>query len=149
LIFKKAIFLFEKTILFLKIAVIVGREDNDKETMFTIYNWIYHISGQSCGVEFILKEPVYFTKILCELVKNATLQIFFHKTIMALENLLLLKNPAIQEMFRSELSECVPNMTKIHFPPDLKERWEYVQKNVLIFLKIIKIDGKKDIIFIY
>ena len=112
----------------MKIAVIVGSEDKDKETMFTIYYWIYHISSDTRGLEFILKEPEYFTKIVCELIKNATLQIFFHKAIMALENLLRLKNPAIQEMIRSELSECVPNMTKIHFPPDLEERWEYVQK---------------------
>ena len=52
------------------IKSIVGREDNDKETMFTIYYWIYHISSDTSGIEFILKEPEYFTKILCELVKN-------------------------------------------------------------------------------
>ena len=111
-----------------KIKLIVGREDNDKETMFTIYYWIYHISSDTSGIEFILKEPEYFTKILCELVKNTTLQIFFHKAIMALENLLRLENPAIQEMIRSEITGCVPNMTKIHFPPDLRERWDRVQK---------------------
>jgi hypothetical protein len=47
---------------------------------------------------------------------------------MALENLLRLENPAIQEMIRSEITGCVPNMTKIHFPPDLRERWDRVQK---------------------
>jgi hypothetical protein len=110
------------------IKSIIGREDTDNETFFLIYNWIYHISGQSCGVEFILKEPEYFTKILCELVKNTTLQIFFKKAVMALENLLLLKNPAIQEMARSELSKCVPNITNVHFPSDLIERWDCIQK---------------------
>ena len=111
-----------------KIKSIVGRKDNDKETMFTIYYWIYHISSDTSGIEFILKEPEYFTKILCELVKNTTLQIFFQKAIMALENLLRLENPAIQEMIRSEITGCVPNMTKVHFPKDLRERWDRVQK---------------------
>jgi hypothetical protein len=112
----------------LKIAVIVGRENNNKETMFTIYYWIYHISSDTSGIEFILKEPVYLTKILCELVKNTTLQIFFHKAIMALENLISLENSDIQEMIRSEITGCVPNMTKIHFSPDLRERLDRVQK---------------------
>ena len=111
-----------------KIKLIIGHKDNDKETMFAIYYWIYHISSDTSGIEFILKEPDYFTKILCELVKNTTVQIFFHKAIMALENLLRLENPAIQEMIRSEITGCVPNMTKIHFPPDLRERWDRVQK---------------------
>ena len=112
----------------MKIAVIVGRENNDKEIMFIIYYWIYHISSDTNGIEFILKEPEYFTKILCELVKNTTLQIFFQKAIMALENLLRLENSAIQEMIRSEITGCVPNMKKIHFPLDLEERWDSVQK---------------------
>lgn len=107
---------------------LIGNDGNDSDTMFSIYNWISHISSQPCGIDFIMKEQEYFTKILCELVKNTTLQIFFQKAIMALENLLLLKNPEIQEMARSELNECVPNMTKIHFPLDLKERWDCVQK---------------------
>jgi len=111
-----------------QIKSVVGREDNDKETFFAIYNWIYHISDKPCGIEFILKEPDYFTKILCELVKNTTLQIFFQKAVMALENLLHLENPAIQEVARSELIGCVPNMTKFYFPPDLRERWDRVQK---------------------
>lgn len=111
-----------------QIKSIVGREDNDKETMFTIYYWIYHISSDTSGIEFILKEPEYFTKILCELVKNTTLQIFFQKAVMALENLLLLKNLAIKEMAQSELNGCVPNMTKVYFPHDLRERWDRVQK---------------------
>lgn len=111
-----------------KIKSIIGREDNDKETMFAIYYWIYHISSDTSGIEFILKEAEYFTKILCELVKNTTVQIFFHKAIMALENLLRLGNPVIQEVARSELIGCVPNMTKVHFPLDLRERWDRVQK---------------------
>lgn len=111
-----------------KIKSIVGREDNDKETMFTIYYWIYHISSNTSGIEFILKEPEYFTKILCELVKNTTLQIFFQKAIMALENLLRLENPEIREMARSELIGCVPNIMKVHFPLDLIEIWDRVQK---------------------
>lgn len=111
-----------------QVKKLVGDERNNSETFFAIYNWIYHISAQPCGIEFILKEPDYFTKILCELVKNTTLQIFFHKAIVALENLLRLENPEIQKMARSELIGCVPNMTKVHFPPDLKERWDSVQK---------------------
>jgi hypothetical protein len=111
-----------------KIKLIVSREDNNRETFFLIYNWIYHISSDTSGIVFILKEPEYFTKILCELIKNTNLQIFFHKAIVALENLLSLENPEIQKMARSELIGCVPNMTKVHFPPDLKEKWECVQK---------------------
>jgi len=111
-----------------QVKKMVSNESNDRETFFAIYNWIYHISSETSGIEFILKEPDYFTKILCELIKNTTLQIFFQKAVMALENLLRLGNPAVQEVARSELIGCVPNMTKIHFPPDLKERWDCVQK---------------------
>ena len=111
-----------------KIKSIIGREDNDKETFFLIYNWISHISDNPCGIEFILKEPGYFTKILCELIKNTNLQIFFQKGIVALENLLRLENPAVQEVAQSELIGCVPNMTKVHFPQDLRERLDRVQK---------------------
>lgn len=111
-----------------KIRSIIGREDTDKETFFLIYNWIYHISDKPCGIDFIFKEQEYFTKILCELVKNTTLQIFFQKAIMSLENLLRLENPEIREMARSKLTGCVPNMTKVHFPADLRERWECAQK---------------------
>ena len=111
-----------------KIKKIVGNDDSERETFFLIYNWIYHISSQSCGIQFMLKEQEYFTKILCELVKNTTLQIFFQKAIIVLENLLRLENQVIQEMARSELTECVPNMTKVHFPQDLIERWGCVQK---------------------
>jgi hypothetical protein len=103
---------------------------NDRETFFAIYNWISHISSETSGIDFILKEPDYFTKILCELVKNTTLQIFFQKAVMSLENLLRLGNPVVQEVARSELIGCVPNMMKVHFPRDLKERWDSVQKNV-------------------
>ena len=110
------------------IKSIICREDTDNETFFLIYNWISHISGQSCGVEFILKEPEYFTKILCELIKNTTLQIFFQKAVMALENLLRSENTVVREMARSELIGCVPNMTNVYFPSDLKERWDSVQK---------------------
>jgi hypothetical protein len=110
-----------------KIKKMVGNENSDRETFFLIYNWIYQISSQPSGIQFILKESAYFTKILCELVKNTTLQIFFQKAIMALENLLLLKNPVIQEMACSELSKCVPNITKLHFPQDLREICNRVQ----------------------
>jgi hypothetical protein len=75
-----------------------------------------------------MKEPEYFTKILCELVKNTTLQIFFQKAILALENLLFLKNQVIQEMIRSEITGCVPNMMKVYFPSDLREKLDSVQK---------------------
>jgi len=111
-----------------QVKKLVKDSENDIETKFAIYNWIYHISNQPCGIEFIMKEPEYFTKILCELVKNTTLQIFFQKAVMALENLLRLENPAVQEVARSELIGCVPNMTKFYFPPDLRERWDRVQK---------------------
>ena len=111
-----------------QVKKLVGNDENDRETMFTIYNWISHISSETSGIDFILKEPDYFTKILCELIKNTTLQIFFQKAVMALENLLRLENPVVQEVARSELIGCVPNMTKIHFPRDLKERWDRVQK---------------------
>jgi len=112
----------------LKIKSIVGREDTNKETFFLIYNWLSHISSQPCGIDFILKEPDYFTKILCELIKNTTLQIFFQKAIVALENILCFENPVIQAIARSEITGCVPNMMKVYFPPDLKEKWDSVQK---------------------
>lgn len=111
-----------------QVKKLIETTGNDRETMFAIYNWISHISYKPCGIEFILKEPDYFTKILCELVKNITLQIFFQKAVMALENLLRLGNPVVQEVAQSELSVCVPNMTKVYFPPDLRERWDSVQK---------------------
>ena len=110
------------------IAQVKKLDRTDRETMFTIHNWIYYISSQPCGIEFILKEPDYFTKILCELIKNTTLQIFFQKAVIALENLLRLENSAIQEMVRSEITGCVPTMTTVYFPQDLRERWESVQK---------------------
>jgi hypothetical protein len=113
-----------------KIKKMVGNNDNsDRETFFLIYNWIYHISSQPCGIQFILKEPEYFTKILCELVKKTTLQIFFQKAVFALENILYLDNPIIRELIRSELKECVPNMTKGHFPDDLEAKWEDIRKS--------------------
>lgn len=111
-----------------QVKKLIANDGNDSHTMFSIYNWIYHISSQPCGIDFIMKEPEYFTKILCELVKNTTLQIFFQKAIISLENLLRLENPEIREMIRSELTGCVPNITKVHFPPDLRERWDSVQK---------------------
>jgi hypothetical protein len=111
-----------------QVKKMVSNESNDRETFFAIYNWIYHISSETSGIEFILKEPDYFTKILCELIKNTTLQIFFQKAVMALENLLGLGNPVVQEVARSELIECVPNMMKVYFPADLRERWDRVQK---------------------
>lgn len=111
-----------------QVKKLVGNDENDSETMFAIYNWIYHISKDQSGIEFLMKEPEYFTKILCELIKNTTLQIFFQKAVMALENLLRLGNPAVQEVACSELIGCVPNMTKVYFPPDLKEKWDCVQK---------------------
>ena len=116
-----------------QIKSIVGREDNNRETFFLIYNWISHISSDTSGIEFILKESEYFTKILCELIKNTNLQIFFQKAIVALENLLRLENPAVQEVARSEITGCVPNMTKVYFPHDLRERWDRVQKCFNLF----------------
>jgi hypothetical protein len=107
---------------------LIGNDGNDSDTMFSIYNWISHISSQPCGIDFIMKEPEYFTKILCELVKNTTLQIFFQKAILALENILLLKNQVIQEMIRSEITGCVPNMMKVYFPSDLRKKLDSVQK---------------------
>jgi len=112
-----------------QIKKLIVNDGNDSHTMFSIYNWIYHISNNPCGIDFIMKEPKYFTKILCELVKNTTLQIFFQKAIMTLENILRLKNQVIQEMAQSEISECVPNMIKVYFPIDLKEKWDSVQKS--------------------
>ena len=107
---------------------LIGNDGSDSDTMFSIYKWISHISSQPCGIDFIMKEPEYFTKILCELVKNTTLQIFFQKAIISLENLLRLENQVIREMIRSELTGCVPNITKVHFPPDLRKKWDSVQK---------------------
>jgi hypothetical protein len=111
-----------------QIKKMVSNESNDCETMLAIYHWISQISGQACGIAFILQEPAYFTKILCELVKNAVEPEFFQSAIISLENLLRLKNPVIQEMARSELSGCVPNMTKHDFSQGLREKWECVQK---------------------
>jgi hypothetical protein len=111
-----------------QVKKLVGNDGNDSNTMFSIYNWIYHISSQPCGIDFIMKEPEYFTKILCELVKNTILQIFFQKAIMTLENILRLENQVIQEMARSEITGCIPNMMKVYFPQDLREKWEGVQK---------------------
>ena len=121
---------FIKDMEIVQVKKLVEMTVNDRETFFAIYNWISHISDKPYGIEFILKEPDYFTKILCELVKNTTLQIFFQKAVMALENLLRLGNPVVQQVARSELIGCVPNMMKVHFPRDLKERWDSVQKNV-------------------
>jgi len=99
-----------------QVKKMVGDVSNDCETMLAIYNWISQISGQPCGIAFILQEPAYFTKILCELVKNTVKPEFFQPAIIALENLLRLENPEIQAMARSELTGCVPNMTKLDFP---------------------------------
>jgi hypothetical protein len=111
-----------------QIKKMVGNESNDCETMLAIYHWISQISGHACGIAFILQEPAYFTKILCELVKNAVEPEFFQPAIISLENLLRLENSEIREMARLELTGCVPNMTKLDFPPSLKERWECVQE---------------------
>jgi hypothetical protein len=121
---------FIKDMEIVQVKKLVETTGNDRETMFAIYNWIYYISDKPYGIEFILKEPENFTKFLFELVKNTTLQIFFQKAVMALENLLRLENPAVQEVARSELIGCVPNIMKVHFPRDLKEIWDSVQKNV-------------------
>jgi len=111
-----------------QVKKMVSNESNDCETMLEIYHWISQISGQPCGIAFIFQDPVYFTKILCELVKNAVEPDFFQPAIIALENLLRLENPSIQEMAQSEMIMCVPNMTNVYFPPDLRERWDNVQK---------------------
>lgn len=111
-----------------QVKKMISNESNDRETMLAIYHWISQISGQPCGIAFILQEPVYFTKILCELVKNAVEPDFFQLAVMSLENLLRLKNPEIQAIARSELIGCVPNITKLDFPHGLRERWECVQK---------------------
>lgn len=111
-----------------QVKKMVSNESNDCETMLVIYHWISQISGQACGIAFIFQELAYFMKILCELVKNAVKPEFFQPAIIALENLLRLENQEIREMTRSELSGCVPNMTKLDFPQCLRERWEYVQK---------------------
>lgn len=116
-----------------QVKKMVSDESNDCETMLAIYNWISQISGQACGIAFILQEPAYFTKILCELVKNAVEPEFFQPAIIALENLLRLENPEIQAIARSELTGCVPNMTKLDFPQGLRERWEFVQKMFSFF----------------
>lgn len=115
-----------------QVKKMVSDESNDRETMFAIYRWIFQISENHWGITFILREPVYFTKILFELVENAVEPEFFHLAVMALENLLRLENTTIQAIAQSELTWCVPNMTKLHFPQDLRERWERIQKNVLI-----------------
>jgi len=107
---------------------LVGDERNDCETMLAIYHWIYHISDNTCGIEFLMKEPAYFTKILCELLKNGVEPNFFQLAIMALENLLRLEKIEIRKMACSELIGCVPNMTKHDFSQDLKEKWDCVQK---------------------
>ena len=111
-----------------QVKKMVSNERNDRDTMLAIYHWISQISGQACGIDFIIQDPAYFTKILCELVKNAVEPDFFQPAIISLENLLRSENPAIQVMARSELIGCVPNMTNVYFPPDLKERWDSVQK---------------------
>ena len=107
-----------------QVKKMVSDEGNDRETMLAIYQWISQISGQACGIAFILQEPAYFTKILCELVKNTVEPDFFQSAVMALENLLCLENLEIQAIARSELTGCVPNMTKHDFPADLRERWK-------------------------
>lgn len=116
-----------------QVKKMVSNESNDRETMFAIYRWIFQISENHCGIAFIFQDLVYFTKILCELLKNAVKPDFFQLAVMSLENLLHLENTTIQAIARSELIGCVPNMTKLDFPQGLRERWECVQKNVLIF----------------
>jgi hypothetical protein len=111
-----------------QVKKMLSNESNDCETMLAIYNWISQISKQDYGTAFILQEPAYFMKILCELVKNAVKPEFFQPAIIALENLLRLENPDIREMARSELSGCVPSMTKVCFSQDLKERLECIQE---------------------
>jgi len=111
-----------------QVKKMVGDASNDCETMLAIYNWIFQISGQACGIVFIFQDPAYFIKILCELVKNTLKPKFFQVAVMSLENLLRSKNPVIQDMARSELSGFVRNMTKLNFPQNLKEKWECVQK---------------------
>ncbi len=111
-----------------QVKKMVSNESNDCETMLVIYRWISQFSGQAYGITFFLQDSEYFTKILCELVKNAVEPEFFQPAIIALENLLRLENPAIREIARSELSGCVPSMTKVHFPPDLRKIWERVQE---------------------
>ena len=113
-----------------QVKKMISNESNDRETMLAIYHWISQISGQACGIVFILQEPVYFTKILCELLKNAVEPDFFQLAVMSLENLLRLKNQEIQAIARSELIGCVPNITKHDFPHGLRKRWDSVQKNV-------------------
>jgi hypothetical protein len=92
-----------------QVKKMLSNESNDCKTMLAIYHWISQISGQACGIAFILQEPAYFTKILCELVKNAVEPDFFQPAIIALENLLHLENREIRAMAHSELSGCVPN----------------------------------------
>jgi hypothetical protein len=111
-----------------QIKKMVRNESNDRENMLAIYHWISQISGQPCGIDFIFQDLAYFMKILCELVKNAVEPKFFQPAIISLENLLRLENPAIQEMARSELSGCVPNMTKLNFSQGLREKWDCIQK---------------------
>jgi hypothetical protein len=111
-----------------QIKKMISNESNDRKTMFTIYHWISQISGQPCEIAFIFQDLAYFTKILCELVKNAVEPDFFQSAITALENLLRSENTVVPEMVRSEMIGCVPNMTNVYFPPNLRERWDNVQK---------------------
>ena len=111
-----------------QVKKMISNESNDRETMLAIYHWISQISGQPCGIAFIFQDPVYFTKILCELVKSAVKPDFFQLAVIALENLLHLGNLVVQQVARSELTGCVPNITKLDFPQDLRKRWECVQK---------------------
>jgi hypothetical protein len=96
-----------------QIKKMISNESNDRETMLAIYHWISQISGQHCGIAFIFQDPAYFTKILCELVKNAVEPDFFQSAIIALENLLRSENTVVLEMVRSEMIGCVPNMRKL------------------------------------
>ena len=111
-----------------QVKKMISNESNDRETMLAIYHWISQISGQPCGIAFIFQDPVYFTKILCELVKSAVKPDFFQLAVIALENLLHLGELVVQQVARSELTGCVPNITKLDFPQDLRKRWECVQK---------------------
>jgi hypothetical protein len=111
-----------------QVKKMVSNERNDRETLLAIYHWISQISGQPCGIAFIFQDPVYFMKILCELIKSAVKPDFFQFAVIALENLLHLEKLEIQAIARSELIECVPNITKLDFPQDLRKRWECVQK---------------------
>ena len=111
-----------------QVKKMISNESNDRETMLAIYHWISQISGQACGIAFIFQELAYFMKILCEMVKNAVKPEFFQPAIISLENLLRLENREIRAMAHSELSGCVPNMMDVYFSPDLRKRWDNVQK---------------------